>query len=131
MLQKSETWINYSSQIPLQFFYCILQHGFEEYFCWFMGTNVIGTWDLWWHITNKINRENLKNMGDKKKKKTNLRWTFQICRSGVEQLQIYIGNKSIVKKKNYYSSWTVFITTWLGRERERERESHRVEGSLN
>ena len=31
----------------------------------------------------------------KKKKKTHFRRTIQICRSEVEQLQIYINNKSV------------------------------------
>ena len=58
-------------------------------------------------MTNKINLENLKNMGEKKKKikknkrkekrkkKPHFRGTFQICKSEVKQLQIYIDKKSI------------------------------------
>ena len=37
-----------------------------DFFGWFTRTNVVGTWDLRRHITNKINLKNLKNLGEKK-----------------------------------------------------------------
>ena len=74
--------------------------------------------------------ENLKNIGENRKKKNHFRGTFQICRSEVEQLQLYKDKKLVV----YFLFFGILIECQLNKFQNYligKRESHRVEGSLN